>query len=250
MPANTIEANAAENKRAEDFITQGDLAAAARILVDIIEKDPGDARAYNNIGLISWTRHAWEDAHNMFKKAADLKPDYTDTLINLFDAALKLRRVNDALPYFDRCLKVNPGVEEIKIIRDAIANQGDEIYKSERGLMVGCYNPGIEAADRLVEEGKYMEAMQKYLHINDTEGPSAETYTGLGVVSYYQKRFEDSYQLFYEGIKLNPLNADLFLNFLDAAKACGKAAEAKLIFNEYLRNFPALKPLALDFEKA
>ena len=74
---------AEENREAEAQISAGDLAAGARILVDIIGRDPRNFGAYNNIGIISWMRKAWEDAYSMFMKSVSLKPDYGDALINL-----------------------------------------------------------------------------------------------------------------------------------------------------------------------
>jgi tetratricopeptide (TPR) repeat protein len=239
-----------ENKQAEALIAAGDVAAAARVLVDVIGKDPSNYRAYNNVGIISWTRQAWEDAYSMFKKSATIKPDYTDALINLFDGALKLRRIAEALPFFESALSINPGIEEIRIIRDGIVAQGDGIYKSERGLIVGVYNPRVDEAQKLIAEGKLFVAMERLLKIHDEEGPSAEVLSGLGVVSFYQKRYTDAFSLFFESIKLNPTSQDNFLNLLDAAKACNRIDEARKIYGLYLKGFPFLAPLSAEFDAA
>jgi tetratricopeptide (TPR) repeat protein len=238
----------AENRKAEECIAAGDLPAAARALVDIVGKDPSNYRAYNNIGIVSWSRKAWEDAYAMFKKALTTKPDYTDALINFFDASLKLRRIGEALPYFEQALLLNPGVEEIRVIRDSIVEQGDGIYNSERGLIVGVYNPRVEEALALIAEGKLFVAMEKLLKINDEEGPSAEVFSGLGVISFYQQRYSDAFTLFTESIKLNPTSRDNFLNLLDAAKSCGRVGEAREIFGLYVKTFPFLSAIAPDFE--
>jgi tetratricopeptide (TPR) repeat protein len=247
VPAGTFET---ENKQAEAKIAAGDVAGAARILVDIIEKDPVNFRAYNNVGIISWMRKAWEDAYSMFKKSVTIKPDYTDALINLFDGALKLRRISEALPYFEAALSADPGLEEIRIIRDGIAAQGDGIYQSERGLVVGVYNPRVDEAQKFIAEGKLFVAMEKLLKIHDEEGRSAEVYSGLGVVSYYQQRYSDAFSLFFESIKLNPTSRDNFLNLLDAARSCGRIDEAQKIYGLYLKEFPFLGSISTEFEAA
>jgi tetratricopeptide (TPR) repeat protein len=237
-----------ENMKAEALISEGDLAAAARILVEIIGKDANNSRAYNNVGIISWSREAWEDAYSMFKKSVTIKPDYTDALINLFDGALKLHRISEALPLFEAALSVNPDLAEIRIIRDGIVAQGDGIYKSERGLVVGIYNPRVDEAQKLIAEGKMFIAMEKLLKIHDEEGPSAEVLSGLGVISYYQQRYTDAFSLFFESLKLNPTSRDNFLNMLDAAKLCDRIKEAKEIFRVYLKDFPILKSIAPEFD--
>jgi len=59
-------------------------------------------------------RKAWDDAYSMFIKSVSIKPDYTDGLINLFDATLKLHRVNDMAPLLEKALSMNPHEEEFK----------------------------------------------------------------------------------------------------------------------------------------
>ncbi|MBD3346418.1 MAG: tetratricopeptide repeat protein [Chitinivibrionales bacterium] len=239
-----------ENKKAEGFIAAGNYPEAAKILVDIVEKDPDNWRAYNNMGIISWLRNAWRDAYTMFLKSVILKPDYTDALINLFDAGLKLKKVNEILPYFENALKIKPDQEEVRVITESIKEQGDDIYMSERALTLGIYNPRIEEANLLLEEGQLNQAMQLYLQINDIEGPNADAFCGLGIISFYQNRYEDAFSLFLESIKLNPIAKDTFLNLLDAAKECGRVEDAKKLFNHYSEHFETLKVLAPEFEKA
>lgn len=238
-----------ENKKAEDNIETGDLPSAAKILVMIVEKDPKNWRAYNNMGIISWEKSAWEDAYTTFKHACELKPDYTDALINLFDASLKLRRIDEVLPIFKKTLEIDPDNKEIQILVESIEKQGDEIYTSERALNIGIYNPRVEEANKLLEEGLLNSAMEKYLEINDKEGPNAETFCGLGIISYYQKRYKDAFTLFFESIKLNPTDPDTYLNFIDAAKECGLVEDAKKVYELYCKDFPALKKIAPKFEK-
>jgi tetratricopeptide (TPR) repeat protein len=186
----------------------------------------------------------------MFKKSVTIRPDYTDGLINLFDGALKLRRISEALSFFETALSLNPDLAEVRIIRDAIVAQGDGICKSERGLIVGVYNPRVDEAQKLIAEGKLFVAMEKLLKIHDEEGPSAETLSGLGVISYYQQRYADAFSLFFESIKLNPTSRDNFLNLLDAAKACDRIDEARKIFGFYRKDFSFLGSLSPEFDAA
>ena len=238
-----------ENMRAEKYIESGDLASAAQILVAIVDNDPDNSRAYNNFGIISWNKKAWEDSYNSFKHACKLKPDYIDALINLFDISLKLKRAKESLPVFKKALEIIPGNEEISIIVEAIESQGDDIYTSERALVLGTYNPRIEDAEKLLEDGQLNLAMEKYLKINDEEGPNADVFCGLGVISYYKKQYKDAFSLFFESIKLNPTKTDVYLNFLDAAKECGNEEEALKVYNFNCRKFPSLKKIEDEFNK-
>ncbi len=239
-----------ENLQAEEYINKGDLPAAARILVKVVEQDPQNWRAYNDMGIISWIQKAWEDSWSMFKLACSIKADYTDALVNFFDAGLKLRRIDQVLPFLKEALSKNPDLQEISILAESIETQGDEIYSSERAMKVGVYNPRIEQANALLEEGKLNEAMAEYIAINDTEGPSAETFNGLGIISYYQQRYKDAFSLFFESIKLNPTNNDTYLNLLDAARQTGNVDDAKKIYNFYAEEFQSLKEIEEDFKNA
>lgn len=236
----TIEQYKEENIRAEEEITSGRLPEAAKILVQIVEKDPENWRAFNNMGILSWAQQAWVDAYTMFKKSVSLRPDYADALINLFDAALKLKKIEETLPYFELACSINPDMEEITIIRDSIVEQGDLIYTSKRALQLGVYSPLLDEAQKELESGNQTRAMELFLQANDTEGPTARAYCGLGIISYYQKRFDDAFTLFTESIKCNPTDTDTFLNLLDAAQSCDRRAEACKVYETYCQEIPEL----------
>lgn len=244
----SVEKFAAENTLAEDAITANDLPRAAGILVRIIENDPLNGRAFNNLGMISWAQEKWMDAYVMFCKSVSLRPDYTDALINLFDASLKLKKVKNILPYFEKAISLDPTLDEVKIIRDSIMNLGDEIYLSNRALSIGVYSRIIDDANKQLEAGNLFKAMELYIKSNDEEGKSAAAYSGLGIISFYQKRYDDAYKLFVESLKLNPSDPETFLNLLDAAKSIGKNAEAKELYKICLKDYENLESIAGEFE--
>jgi tetratricopeptide (TPR) repeat protein len=115
-------------------------------------------------------------------------------------------------------------------------------------LSIGFFSPLVEEAEKELEAGNYYVAMEKFLKANDTEGPSAAAFSGLGIISFYQQRFQDAFTLFIESIKLNPSDPDIYLNLLDASKEIGKENAAKEIFNIYRVEFPELEAIAKDFD--
>jgi tetratricopeptide (TPR) repeat protein len=237
-----------ENIQAETALTNGNQSEAARILVAIIDKDSQNSRAYNNMGILSWARENWQDSFVMFKKAVSLRPDYEDALINLFDAALKLKRIQEVQTLFDTAIDINPDLDDIKSIRDTIVSLKDEIYQSKRALTIGVYSPLIEEAEKDLKAGNIYAAIEKYLQSNDEEGPNAAAFCGLGIISFYQKHYDDAFKLFVESIKLNPSDPETYLNLLDAAKEIGFEKSAKEIFSLYRVEFPALENISADFD--
>ena len=199
-----------ENRLAEEAITQNNFPEAARILISIVDKDPQNWRAYNNFGILSWAREYWLDAYSMFKKSVSVNPVYVDALTNLFDASLKLKKTDEALLFFKKALEVNPELEEVKAIHDCIVEQGSDIYFSKRALSLGLYSPIIEDAEKELEGGNLYKAMELFLKSNDTEGPSAKAFCGLGIIAFYQNKYLDAFTLFLESIKAQPFRPGYF----------------------------------------
>ena len=105
----------AQNQLAEGYIETGDLPKAADVLVRIIDADPDNYRAYNNLGLVAWEKEDWDDAFRLFRKALTIRADYNDALVNLFDAAVKLRSVQETLPWFDKALAIDWNLDEVRL---------------------------------------------------------------------------------------------------------------------------------------
>ncbi len=237
-----------ENDTAEKLINAGNHPEAAGILVSIIQKDDRNWRAYNNIGILSWVRENWVDAYTMFKKSVSIKPDYADALVNLFDAALKLKKIDEIRPIFKVAIETNPSLEEVVVMLEQMELQGNDIYLCKRALQVGTWSPLIDEAKKTLEKGNYTDALALFLKSNDTEGPSAEAFCGMGIVAFYQKKHLDAIALFIESLKLNPLDFDTHLNLLDAGKACGRIDEVKKIFEIYRKELPELEEIAPEFD--
>lgn len=237
-----------ENLQAEEAISAGNLQEAARILVSIVESDPQNWRAFNNMGVLSWARSFWQDAYTMFVKSVSINPVYIDALMNLFDASLKLRKVQEVLPFLENALMIDPNLEEIQTIRESIIEQGDNIYFSPKALSIGVYSPILDEAEKELVSGNLIKAMELFIKSNDSEGPNARAFGGLGIICYHQKKFEDSLSLFVESIKLNPLDSEMFENLLDAAKECNKVDYARELFNLYRKEFPVLEEIASQFD--
>lgn len=238
-----------DNITAEEAIAANELSKAAGILVKIVGLDPENARAFNNMGILAWTQNNWDDAYTMFTKSVLLQPEYTDALVNLFDAALKLKKIDEITPFFDKACTIAPENEELRILCESIHEQGDALYTSKRAFSIGEHNPLIDEAKKELDSGNLYKAMELFIRVNDEYGPTAAAFCGLGIISYYQERYNDALVLFIESIKLNPSDTDTFLNLLDAATACNKKGDAIAIFETYRTDFPELALLDTLFQK-
>ncbi len=237
-----------ENMKAEKEIEDGRLPEAAAILVSIVESDPENWRAYNNLGIIAWKQEDWADAFTLFRTSCELYAGDADAISNLFDAALKLRKLDEVEYMLREAVVAQPYNEEVKEIVEAIDEDGENIYYCERSLEEGFFHPDLAEADELVKEHRLNEALIKYIDFIEGNQPAAEAYNGIGVISYYQGRYDDAYKMLLESIKINPINKDTILNFFDAARMCGKVDKAYDVFKTCRENYPKLAQLDAQIE--
>lgn len=235
--------------KAEDLILSGDYPAAAKILLEIIDNNPKSCKAYNNLGLISWKQKQFNDGYTLFKHAVEFDNSNADALVNLFDASLKLHKIEENRDIFLNAPNTVDNDDEVNEIARGIIDEGDDIYFCIRALAEGAYYTEIEEANDLVENNKLDEATLKFLDFIESNGATAEAYNGLGVISYYQKRYNDAFTMFFESLKLNPINRDTFLNFFDVAKLCNKLDKAFEIFAVYRETYPHLDLLVDTIEE-
>jgi len=228
------------NVKAEEQIMGDNLPEAAGTLMQIVDSDPLNSRAFNNLGIIAWKQENWYDAFGLFKHAVELQNDFLDAGANLFDLALKTRKIDEVRELLITVAELNPDDEEFEDIALGLHNDGDDIYYCGRCLQQGYYHPDLAHADLLVEAGEYKEATQIYFEVMDTQGDLAEVYNGLGVVSYYENRLEDAFSLFLEAIKQNPVNRDMFMNFFDIAKVINAQESAAEVFYTCKKEYPQL----------
>ena len=232
-----------ENQNAEEQILSNNLPEAAAILVDIVDRSPNNSRAFNNLGIIAWKQENWYDALGLFKHSLQLKPDNADAAVNLFDLALKTRRIDEVRNMLIEASQLLPYDEELEDIALGLTNDGDDIYYCGRALQQSYYHPELALADSLVVEGELDEATLLYLKVMDEQGELAEVYNGLGVINFYRENFADAFHLFIEAIKQNPINRDMFMNLFDCALKLNRIDDAIGVYYACKKEYPQLDEL-------
>jgi tetratricopeptide (TPR) repeat protein len=233
-------------------ICDKDYGNAMSILVEIIDEDPNCSLAYNYLGIIAWEEGRWEDCYGLFKEAVILDNKNEDAINNLIDSAVKLHKIGDIIPLVEKSVYENPENDELAEIYKVLTDKNTDIYKCDRALHIGWYNPLVEEGNDLIKRGCYEEARVKYIEAFDTVGPSAEAYNGLGVVLFNAKEYRDAFLLFFESLKNNPTNIDTFFNFFDSAKSCGEEENALKVYEMLAAEYPHLEQIreeALNLNK-
>jgi tetratricopeptide (TPR) repeat protein len=204
-------------REGDRLLSEGLFDKAGAVFTKLLVQDSGNFTAINNLGLVDWYRGDAAAAYAKFRQSLELSPAYEDALINLFDAALALKKVDEVRPLFERALAQNPSLRDAREILSQIKLRGNHIYD------IGHYSqidPGLRlnAEGRaLLEEHKLGEATLKYLDAIEQHGENSDSYCGLGIIQYYRGEYHDAFKLFQRAVELNPLSQDALVNLYDAA---------------------------------
>ncbi len=106
-----------EQRYAED-----DLAGAVRVFRRVLEIDPTNSQALNNLGVIQWELGSIDDAIVTMHKALSLNPRDPDALANLLDALVATNRHNlvqaDLIELVKRAQPENPDIGRLCALKE------------------------------------------------------------------------------------------------------------------------------------
>jgi tetratricopeptide (TPR) repeat protein len=107
-----IDVPAAESYRLFDravaLAAKGQEAAAIAAWQKVLELDPSDAKAHNNLGIHLLQVGGLDAAITHFQKAVELSPEYGNAQSNLGIALLQKGRFDAAVPHLQKALEINP----------------------------------------------------------------------------------------------------------------------------------------------
>ena len=235
-------------EEAEEKIRNKEYSEAITSLLEIVDNDPKFAPAYNYLGIIAWEQSRWNDAFGLFREAVILDNSKEDSVNNLLDSAFRLHKIDEIKPILDKAAADNPENRDFAEISKAINDPENDIYQSIRALTIGYWHPLIEEGDNLIKEGEYLEAARAYLDHLENVGICAGAYNGLGIVQFNAKEYKEAFGLFFEALKLNPLNTDTFLNLFDAAVECGLQETALEAYEILVKQYPHLEEIRHETE--
>jgi tetratricopeptide (TPR) repeat protein len=161
---------------------------AIAIYTDLVSKHPTIHQLQFNMGTLYAMKKDWPAAETAYKKALELKPDYTDAMLALTTVYANSGRANDAVEFLNKVTAENP--TEAKLL----LQQGVLLYNTGKQAEAGEVFEKVKAADPanpepyfymatiLVGQGKTPEAiasLEKYLEMNPTNTQNVATAKGL-----------------------------------------------------------------------
>ena len=100
-------------KQGEALFAEGKIEEAEKCFLEILNEDPKNKEAYNNLGVISFQRQDIEQALEYLTKVLEIDPFHKDAILN-YSALLKsTNRFYDSMPILEKAIERFPDDQEI-----------------------------------------------------------------------------------------------------------------------------------------
>jgi GT2 family glycosyltransferase/tetratricopeptide (TPR) repeat protein len=231
------------NIAAENQIKEGILEHAAQSLQDLLQEDPHNYRALNNMGLVQWYTGNIDGAWEYFMQAVDKNPWYIDGFVNMYDCAVVAGKQQEYAPLLEKALQISPLHGELLQIKEwlssgAIPERLEQYFENKQ--QQESVQAKVQKAQHLLESQDYNGAIILFTEVLEEQPDNLECYNGLGIISFYRREYDDAYKLLMHALKINPLDNDTLLNYWDVAKEYGKEEEARMILENAVAMDPSL----------
>jgi tetratricopeptide (TPR) repeat protein len=100
--------NGALYERAMKEINKNELAKATATLRSIVDADPKDFPAWNELGMVYFIDKNFSAAETSYAKAIELRPDYISALVSLARVRLAQKNYEGAISVLESALKADP----------------------------------------------------------------------------------------------------------------------------------------------
>jgi predicted O-linked N-acetylglucosamine transferase (SPINDLY family) len=192
----------------------GDHRAAAELLDQALQLNPGSAGAHCALALSLWHLGRPEEALSHLGRALMIQPDSVDALLNRGIVLRELGRIELALASLDRALALEPGRIEAQLTRSAVLLE----LKQPEAALAGC---DLALAQR-------------------PDLPEALLIRGNALMDL--RRPQEALADYGRGLELRPEHPELLLNQGNALLALGRAEQAQVSYEQVL----ALRPHSAD----
>jgi len=127
-------------KHGEVLFANGKIEEAEKCFANILELDPRNKEALNNLGVIAFQSQKIENAIDYFDKSLKLDPFYKEAVLNYTHILKELELLNEASPFLYKIMEKYPKDKELK----QLLNEIEMAQEPKRKIAVLCL-PGIES---------------------------------------------------------------------------------------------------------
>ena len=195
---------------------EGRIEEAERLYRSILENQPTNLTANNNLGVILHNLGRFDEAEVSYRKVIELKPDYVEAHYNLGNTLRKINKPNEAEKSYRKAIKLKPDYAESYLNLAATLKELGKLDEAE-----ASYRKAIELKPDYVEAHHNLEVLLKQMRLL-SKIEQAKKSENKTIISFFKRNIT---KLLRSDIRLN--SNPLILN---------RKVEAELISQLYKIN--------------
>ena len=216
----------------------GRLEEAEQIYRHILARQPNNADALNNLGLLAHKVNRNDVAVDLIRQAIALRPCYFDAHYNLGDALSAIGRLDEAIVAYRQAIAIKPDFPA------ACSNLG--VTLQEKGQLdeaIAAYRQAIDLQPNfpeafsnlgaaLKDKGQLDEAIVAFQHAVTLAPGSPDVVNNFGLALGEKGRLDEAIAAHRQAIALNPQHAEAHLNLANTLKDRGQLDEAIVAYRQ------------------
>jgi len=210
----------------EEEFEKGNTERARTCFEMAMEKDPGNARAYNNMGVLAWQVGDLDQALANFDKALDLAPTDGEILLNAARALGAADHCETASQLLEIYLTAHPDEREVWGEYKELIRKGSQAWSPD-GLGMHVAEIYREMGDRLAGAGDMQGAAEALARAVRLDPQNVEGYLRLGLLHLQLNQAEEALPFLEQAQALDGANEEVTKALADARARCKEPAEAK-----------------------
>ncbi len=217
---------------------------AAAFWTDDVQKVPGNAGAWNNLGVILAENGDQAAAIAHYRRALELVPAFAFAHFNLGNSLAATGRAGEAAAEYEEALKFrprDPAIHRRLAYALALGKRGYAAaaeYREALRLEPGSAEAWAGLGAAMVQVGNLAEAADAYSHAVLLRPDRAGTRVDYGDVLAQLGRVPEGIREYREALRIEPGAADVHNNLGGLLAEGGRLAEARAEFEEALRLRP------------
>jgi protein O-mannosyl-transferase len=222
---------------------------------DVAAKVPGNAGAWNNLGIILAGKGDQAAAIEHYHRALAVAPAYAYAHYNLGNSLEETGRTGEAVAEYQEALRFRPDDPSIHFnLGNALARQRKEPEAAAQFRETLRIDPArgdawFNLGDAMMQSGDLVQAADSYAQAVRLRPDFADARVNYGGVLAQMGRFPEAIREFGEALRLEPGAADVHNNLGGVLAEAGRLAEARLQFEEALRLKPDYREAQENLER-
>jgi len=242
-------------EEAKAIHNEGRLDEAVNAYQEVLRSDPGNFKAYNNLGTIYEEQQDYETAVKSYRRALEINPDAAPVHYNLGHALQRQGHCEAAIDAYQASLALRPDDPAAHYnIGHAYHGLGDldaaeTAYRKAIDDDPELYRAHSNLGSLLFDQWRMSEAADHYRRVTEIKTDSAADHFNLGRVWEVQGKFEEAVEAYHNSLIHNPLSAIAYEHAATLEIKLNRPDKAAELLEQWLVFMPD-NPIALHLRAA